>query len=97
MYKIHLTIALGSLSMETVMAFTGSSMMANWLASRPDTSKVAQFTAGPGIHKLTLQFDSEALKEALQQVLAQQAIQLIVIFWPRKAVQQGRAFGALES
>ncbi|MDG1413012.1 MAG: hypothetical protein P8Q89_02830 [Alphaproteobacteria bacterium] len=48
-------------------------LMADWLASRPDTSKVAQFTAGPGIHKLTLQFDSEALKEALQQVLAQQA------------------------
>ena len=48
-------------------------LMADWLANRPDTSKVAQFTAGPGIHKLTLQFDSEALKEALQQVLAQQA------------------------
>lgn len=47
-------------------------LMANWLADRPDTNTVAHFTPGPGIHKLTLTFDSDALREALHHVLSQQ-------------------------
>ena len=36
-------------------------LMANWLANRPDTNTVAHFTPSPGIHKLTLTFDNDAL------------------------------------
>ena len=39
------------------------------LAHHPDTVSVAQFQPGPGIQKLPIQFDIDALREALQQCL----------------------------
>lgn len=50
-------------------------LMAAWLKDRPDHSSVAQFVAGPGIQKLSLQFDPAKLVEALNQCLARQTFQ----------------------
>lgn len=44
--------------------------IAGWLAERPDTTSVANFVPGPGIHKLSLRFDITRLREALDQCLA---------------------------
>jgi len=39
--------------------------MRQWLETRPDTESVAHFKPGPGIQKLDLSFDIQALQEAL--------------------------------
>ncbi|MGB1710416.1 MAG: hypothetical protein ACPHIV_05270, partial [Candidatus Puniceispirillaceae bacterium] len=39
------------------------------IASRPDSRSVAEFVAGPGIERLSLSFDIEALREALAECL----------------------------
>ena len=44
--------------------------LSQWLAERPDTTSVANFVPGPGIHKLSLRFDITRLREALDQCLA---------------------------
>ena len=44
--------------------------IAGWLGERPDTTSVANFVPGPGIHKLSLRFDITRLREALDQCLA---------------------------
>ena len=50
--------------MTTIPADTASlendkALMKSWLADRPDSSTVGQFVPGPGIQKLSLQFDSK--------------------------------------
>lgn len=40
-------------------------LLGSWLADHPDTESVAHFTPGPGIQKLNIRFDIEALREAL--------------------------------
>ena len=42
-----------------------------WLAESPDTQSVARFVPGPGIQKLKMKFDINALKEALDIALQQ--------------------------
>lgn len=37
-----------------------------WLAQTPDTEKVAKFVPGPGIQRLSLEFDINELKKALE-------------------------------
>ena len=39
------------------------------IASRPDSRSVAEFVPGPGIERLSLSFDIEALREALAECL----------------------------
>ena len=39
------------------------------IASRPDSRSVAEFVSGPGIERLSLSFDIEALREALAECL----------------------------
>ena len=43
--------------------------MQQWMANVPDTRAVAGFVAGPGIARLSLTFDIEALRQALQEAL----------------------------
>lgn len=43
--------------------------MQQWLSSAPDTKAVAGFVAGPGIARLSLTFDIEALRQALHDAL----------------------------
>lgn len=43
--------------------------MEQWLADKPDTESVAGFVAGPGIQKLELEFDIDALKQGLADCL----------------------------
>lgn len=45
------------------------SAVTNWMKSRPDTQSVAQFVPGPGIEKLSISFDIEKLREALDECL----------------------------
>ena len=40
------------------------------IASRPDSRSVAEFVSGPGIERLSLSFDIEALREALAECLS---------------------------
>ena len=47
-------------------------LMKSWLERTPDAPSVSGFKAGPGIHKLNLQFDIEALKAALEDILLTQ-------------------------
>ncbi|MEM7209632.1 MAG: hypothetical protein AAF434_17570 [Pseudomonadota bacterium] len=47
--------------------------MAAWLSERPDTTRVAEFVAGPGIQKLGLRFDIQKLKQTLTEVTATHA------------------------
>lgn len=42
------------------------------MAQMPDSETVAQFTPGPGIFRLDLSFDIDALKSALQECLARE-------------------------
>lgn len=44
-------------------------IMKTWLSEKPDNSSVSQFVAGPGIAKLSLCFDPDALRNALQECL----------------------------
>ena len=44
-------------------------LMKNWLELQPNASTVTGFQPGPGIDKLNLQFDIEALKTALEDTL----------------------------
>ncbi len=46
-----------------------------WMETRPDTEKVAQFVPGPGIQKLDLRFDITLLREALDECLARESYQ----------------------
>ena len=45
------------------------------LRTRPDTNSVAEFLPGPGIHKLSLQFDIDELRTALDECLSREALQ----------------------
>ena len=47
-------------------------LMKSWLERTPDAPSVSGFQPGPGINKLNLQFDIEALKAALQDILLTQ-------------------------
>ena len=47
-------------------------LMKSWLERTPDTPSVSGFQPGPGINKLNLQFDIEALKAALEDILLTQ-------------------------
>lgn len=44
-------------------------LLEQWLADRPDTESVAHFTPGPGIQRLNVRFDIEALRTALNAAL----------------------------
>ncbi len=46
-----------------------------WMSNNPDTTSVAAFRPGPGIHKLDLTFDIEELRKALDQCLDREAFQ----------------------
>lgn len=47
-------------------------LMKSWLERTPDAPSVSGFQPGPGINKLNLQFDIEALKAALEDILLTQ-------------------------
>ena len=47
-------------------------LMKSWLERTPDAPSVSGFQPGPGINKLNLQFDIEALKAALKDILLTQ-------------------------
>ena len=47
-------------------------LMKSWLERTPDAPSVSGFSPGPGINKLNLQFDIEALKAALEDILLTQ-------------------------
>ena len=47
-------------------------LMKSWLERTPDAPSVSGFKPGPGINKLNLQFDIEALKAALEDILLTQ-------------------------
>ena len=47
-------------------------LMKSWLERTPDAPSVSGFQPGPGINKLNLQFDIEALKAALADILLTQ-------------------------
>ena len=47
-------------------------LMKNWLELSPDASTVSEFQPGPHIDRLNLQFDIEALKTALEDILLTQ-------------------------
>ena len=47
-------------------------LMKSWLERTPDAPSVSGFQPGPGINKLNLQFDIEALKAALDDILLTQ-------------------------
>ena len=47
-------------------------LMKSWLERTPDAPSVSGFQPGPGINKLNLQFDVEALKAALEDILLTQ-------------------------
>ena len=47
-------------------------LMKSWLERTPDAPSVYGFQPGPGINKLNLQFDIEALKAALEDILLTQ-------------------------
>ncbi|CAI8378365.1 MAG: Uncharacterised protein [Rhodospirillaceae bacterium] len=47
-------------------------LMKSWLERMPDAPSVSGFQPGPGINKLNLQFDIEALKAALEDILLTQ-------------------------
>ncbi len=57
-----------------------------WLASRPDTEKVAGFVPGPGIEKLELTFSIDRLRAALDELLRVTGF---------KGDQQSYGFGAI--
>jgi hypothetical protein len=46
-----------------------------WMRTPPDTASVARFVPGPGIQKLSLKFDIDALRAALDECLAREAFQ----------------------
>ena len=46
-----------------------------WMQTPPDTASVARFVPGPGIQKLSLKFDIDALRAALDECLAREALQ----------------------
>ena len=60
---------------DTASRENDKALMQSWLADRPDSSTVGQFVPGPGIQKLSLQFDSEKLVEALDICLERQNFQ----------------------
>ncbi|MEL6967486.1 MAG: hypothetical protein AAGM04_08925 [Pseudomonadota bacterium] len=47
----------------------------HWLATRPDTQSVAKFVPGPGIERLALSFDVEALRTDLDECLSRSSFQ----------------------
>ena len=47
-------------------------LMKSWLERTPDAPSVSGFQPGPGINKLNLEFDIEALKAALEDILLTQ-------------------------
>ena len=47
-------------------------LMKSWLERTPDAPSVSGFQPGPGINKLNLQFDIEALRAALENILLTQ-------------------------
>lgn len=49
--------------------------MGAWLKERPNTTSVADFAPGPGIERLDLTFDIEALRDALRHALGVAAYQ----------------------
>ena len=67
-------------------ADSDSQRMQAWLAEAPDTERVAGFVPGPGIQKLELTFDIEALRDALEQVTSSQAY---------KSEYSDKGFGAI--
>jgi len=48
---------------------TDRQLLRSWLADTPDTDSVASFKPGPGIQKLNIRFDIDALKAALRTAL----------------------------
>ncbi len=46
-----------------------SERMKAWLATRPDTTRIAGYVPGPGFEKLDLSFDIAKLRQALNDVL----------------------------
>ncbi|MFT7648571.1 MAG: hypothetical protein ACI8Y4_003323 [Candidatus Poriferisodalaceae bacterium] len=48
-------------------------LMQGWLSSTPDTDSVASFVAGPGIERLDLSFNNDALRSALSDVTSRVA------------------------
>ncbi len=60
--------------------------MQAWMAAPPDTQSVANFVPGPGIQRLDLRFDIEALRAALRDCLEREAY---------KGDMQAQGFAAL--
>ena len=58
-----------------------------WMQTQPNTTSVAEFTPGPGIQRLALNFDINELKKALDECLDREDFQ---------GGMQGRS-GTLES
>jgi len=60
---------LNSIDQSLDSARSDRAAMQHWMANAPDTQAVAGFVAGPGIARLSLTFDIEALRQALQEAL----------------------------
>lgn len=60
--------------------------VASWMATRPDTKAVTAFIPGPGIQRLTIRFDIEKLRGALDECLSREAY---------KGEMQDQGFAAL--
>lgn len=54
---------------ETESAAADAAQMREWLACPPNTRSVANFVPGPGIRKLSLRFDVDELRRALEAAL----------------------------
>lgn len=63
------------MSFEQLVTDNDTKAIEAWMASRPETESVANFTPGPGIQKLEIKFDIDRLREALDECLEREAFQ----------------------